>query len=133
LWHVVNPTGRYLLTGLSLAGFGLVLYASFLIDHFDLFGLRQVWLHATGRPYRHPAFRKPFLYRMVRNPLMLGFLVAFWATPDMTWGHLLFSSLTTAYILVGIKLEEHDLLGLLGEDYRHYRSRTPMVVPWPRP
>ena len=133
LWHVDNPAWRHILTGMSLAGFGLVLYASSLIDHFDLFGLRQVWLHARGRPYHHPPFQKPLLYRLVRNSLMLGFLVAFWSTPDMSAGHLLFASLTTAYIFFGIWLEERDLLSLLGDDYRQYRARTPMVLPWPRP
>jgi protein-S-isoprenylcysteine O-methyltransferase Ste14 len=133
LWHIEHTAGRLLLYGLSFAGFGLVLYSSFLIDHFDLFGLRQVLLHLRGQPYRHVPFKTTWLYRLMRNPLMLGFLVAFWATPDMTWGHFLFAALTTGYIFMGVWFEERDLARHLGEPYREYRAHTPMLLPWPRP
>jgi protein-S-isoprenylcysteine O-methyltransferase Ste14 len=132
VWRVDAEWARYALSGLSLAGFALVLYSSFVIDHFDLFGLRQVYLYATGKPYSHPPFAARSVYRWVRHPLMLGFLIAFWATPVMSSGHLLFAAVTTAYILVAIQIEERDLLAILGEDYRAYRQRTPMLIPIPR-
>lgn len=132
VWHVDHPVGWFVLKGLSFAGWALVLYASFLIDHFDLFGLRQVFLHMRKRAYSHPVFASPPLYRLVRNPLMLGFVIAFWSTPYMTVGHLLFAAVTTGYILVGIQFEERDLARVLGEDYLRYRERTPMLLPFPR-
>lgn len=132
VWSVEHELAGALLTGISLIGWGLVFYSSFLIDHFDLFGLRQTFFHWRSWTYTHPPFKKPLLYQLVRNPLMLGFLLAFWATPVMTQGHLLFAGLSTAYILVGIQFEERDLLRILGEDYRLYRRRTPMIFPWPR-
>jgi protein-S-isoprenylcysteine O-methyltransferase Ste14 len=121
-----------MLIGISLAGYGLVLYTSFCIDHFDLFGLRQVVLYLQSKPYTHPPFAQPLIYRLVRNPLMLGFLIAFWVTPTMTQGHLIFCVLTTGYILMGIAFEERDLGILLGDDYRRYRARTPMLLPIPK-
>jgi len=133
IWDVQSPLLRQLLTGLSVAGFGLALCSSFLIDHFDLFGLRQVWLHFRGQKYHHHPFMERSLYRWIRHPLMAGFLIAFWAAPTMTSGHLLFSVVTTAYILFGIWIEEKTLLSLLGEDYRRYRERTPMLIPLRRP
>ena len=132
MWQVEQPAGRLMMMGLSLAGWALVLYGSFLIDHFDLFGLRQVYLHLRRRTYTHPGFRTPPLYRLVRNPLMMGFLIAFWATPVMTYGHLLFAIMTTGYTLIGIQFEERDLARILGEDYLRYRERTPMILPLPR-
>jgi protein-S-isoprenylcysteine O-methyltransferase Ste14 len=129
IWHVEQPVFRALLLGLSMFGWGLVFYASFLIDHFDLFGLRQVFLHLRSRPYRHPPFMVRSVYRVVRHPLMLGFLIAFWATPTMTQGHLLFAVVLTAYILIGIRFEERDLVRHLGEDYQRYRRQTPMLLP----
>ncbi len=130
IWQIEHPAGAAVLRGLFAVGWLIVLYASFLIDHFDLFGLRQAYLHLRRREYHHPPFKTPTLYRMVRNPLMLGFLIAFWSTPVMTAGHLLFALLTTAYILVGINLEERDLARILGQDYSLYRRRTPMVLPF---
>lgn len=132
VWHVDHDVGRFLLKGLSFSGFALVLYSTILIDHFDLFGIRQVLLHLQRKEYTHPQFVTPWLYCVIRNPLMLGFIIAFWATPDMTTGHVLFAAVTTAYILVGIQLEERDLSNILGEDYRRFRAQTPMLLPWPR-
>ncbi len=119
----------------ALSGFGwlLVLYSTFCIDHFGLFGLRQVVLHLLGKGHADPSFVMPWLYKLVRNPLMLGFLIAFWSTPNMTQGHLLFAGLVTGYVFVGVWFEERDLLVLLGDDYRAYRARTPMLLPFPRP
>jgi protein-S-isoprenylcysteine O-methyltransferase Ste14 len=110
-------------------GWVLVLTSTLQIDHFDLFGLRQVWLYAAGRPYIPPPFRTPALYKIVRHPIMLGFLVAFWAAPTMTWGHLLFAGTTAAYILVGVFLEERDLKRAFGGTYEEYRRRVGMLVP----
>lgn len=129
VWSVQQGWARTLLFGVSFGGWALVLYSTFLIDHFDLFGLRQVVLQLRGREYIQPRFMVRSVYRFVRHPLMVGFMIAFWATPDMTGGHLLFCVVTTAYIFVGIVLEERDLLQSLGEEYRLYRARTPMIVP----
>lgn len=111
------------------AGWAVVLASTFLIDHFDLFGLRQVALFARGRAYTPPPFRVRGLYRAVRHPIMLGFLIAFWATPVMSWGHLLFAGMTTAYIVVGVWLEERDTLRTYGDTYEQYRHRVGMLVP----
>jgi len=129
LWDVQQPIARSVLVGLSLFGWGLVLYASCLIDHFDLFGLRQVVLFARGKKYTDPHFVERSVYKLVRHPLMVGFLIAFWFTPTMTAGHLLFAIMTTAYILVGIQMEERDLIRAHGEDYLKYRRRVPALVP----
>jgi protein-S-isoprenylcysteine O-methyltransferase Ste14 len=129
VWDVQHPLAMALLTGMSLLGWATVLYSSFIIDHFDLFGLRQVYLHLRNRPYSHPPFAVRSLYRLVRHPLMLGILVGIWSTPTMTVGHLLFSLLLTGYIIVGVTLEERDLARYLGNDYGLYRSQTPMFVP----
>ena len=132
IWETDQPVLRTMLIALSLAGWGIVLYSSFLIDHFDLFGLRQVVLHFRGREYAHGPFMERSLYKLVRHPLMTGFIIAFWATPLMTAGHLLFAAVTTAYIiLLGIRLEERNLVSILGEDYLRYRRRTPMLIPRP--
>lgn len=131
VWSVDAPWARVLLLGLSYAGWLLVLYATFLIDHFDLFGLRQVVLYLRSKNYTHHPFMERSVYKYVRHPLMLGFIIAFWATPDMSGGRLLFAIVATAYILVAIQIEERDLLHMLGEDYRAYRQRTPMILPWP--
>ena len=129
VWDVKTPILRTLLLGVSLGGWLQVLYATFVIDHFDLFGLRQVWFHYRGLEYHHPPFSERSIYRLVRHPLMLGFIIAFWAAPTMTQGRLLFAVVTTAYILVAIRIEERDLLVLLGEPSRNYRRRTPALIP----
>ncbi len=130
VWQFDQAWAVALLTGLSYAGWLLVLYSTFVIDHFDLFGLRQVYLQLRGVEYTHPKFQVKTVYRFVRHPLMLGFVIAFWATPHMSGGHLLFAIVTTAYVLVGIMIEEHDLLAILGPDYAEYRRRTPMLLPF---
>ncbi|TCN52712.1 protein-S-isoprenylcysteine O-methyltransferase Ste14 [Rhodococcus sp. SMB37] len=130
IWDIDSSPLRILLYALSLAGFGLVLVSTFAINHFDLFGLRQVIRNQRGQPPAANAFRIPLLYRSVRHPLYLGFLVAFWVAPTMSVGHLLFAAVTTAYVLVAIRFEEHDLVATFGERYRAYRTRVPMIVPW---
>jgi protein-S-isoprenylcysteine O-methyltransferase Ste14 len=109
----------------------VILISTFVIDHFDLFGLRQVYLYAAGKPYS-PPIRTPGLYRVVRHPMMLGFVIAFWATPVMTWGHLLFAGMTTAYIIVGIHLEEQDLRSAFGSAHEEYQRQVSMILPWVR-
>lgn len=116
-------------TGIFFAGVGLVLYSTFLIDHFDLFGLRQVWLQFRGQPYVEKPFVTPSLYQHIRHPLYLGWFIVFWATPTMTVGHLLMALGTTGYILVAIVFEERDLCNALSSDYAAYRERTPKFIP----
>jgi protein-S-isoprenylcysteine O-methyltransferase Ste14 len=129
IWDVAWTPGRAVLWVLFAAGWMTVLLSTFMISHFDLFGLRQVYLAWRGTPYTDLQFRTSLLYRVVRHPLMLGFIVAFWAAPTMTAGHLLFAVATTGYILIAIQLEEHDLNAALGDQYRHYRGRVPMLIP----
>jgi protein-S-isoprenylcysteine O-methyltransferase Ste14 len=133
LWHVENSVGRGVLWSLFFCGWGIVLYSSFLIDHFELFGLSQVWSYWQGREHVSAPFSERSLYRWVRHPLMLGFIIAFWSAPTMSWGRLLFAGVTTAWILIAIQIEEHDLKQFLGDSYRQYRARTPMLVPLRRP
>jgi protein-S-isoprenylcysteine O-methyltransferase Ste14 len=129
VWSVEDPAARLVLLGLFAFGWALVLACTFLIDHFDLFGLRQVWLYLTGKPYRALPFVTPGPYRMVRHPLYLGWLFAFWATPTMTLAHLVFAVATTTYILTAIQLEERDLVREHGARYEQYRQRVPMLLP----
>ena len=129
IWDVTWMPGRVGLWILFALGWATVLLSTFMINHFDLFGLRQVYLAWRGTPYTDLEFRISLLYRVVRHPLMLGFIVAFWATPTMTTGHLLFAAATTAYVLIAIQLEEHDLNAALGDRYRDYRGRVPMLIP----
>lgn len=129
IWSVQDPMGQVLLYGLFVIGWGLVLLATVLINHFDLFGMRQVWLYLRKQEYTHLPFKTPVLYRYVRHPLYLGFLLAFWATPTMTVSHLVFAVSTTIYILMAIQMEEKDLVALHGEAYRKYRRQVPMLVP----
>jgi protein-S-isoprenylcysteine O-methyltransferase Ste14 len=130
VWHTDNTVAVWALSGLSLFGYLIVLYSSFLVDHFDLFGLRQVVLQYRGCDYTYHPFAERSLYKLVRHPLMLGFLLAFWATPSMSQGHLLFAIATSVYILFGISVEERDLLNFLGDDYKAYRKRTPALIPF---
>jgi protein-S-isoprenylcysteine O-methyltransferase Ste14 len=132
VWSVENPAGRLALRGLFAFGWMLVLASTFLINHFDLFGLRQVWLYLLGRPYTTLRFGTPGPYRLVRHPLYVGWLFAFWSTPTMTFAHLLFSLATTAYILLAIQFEERDLAREHGEAYESYRRSVPMLIPFTR-
>jgi methanethiol S-methyltransferase len=132
VWMVTDPTARGVLWGCFAFGWLLVLASTFLINHFDLFGLRQVWLQLIGRPYTHLAFGTPGPYRLVRHPLYVGWLFAFWATPTMSVSHLIFAIATTAYILIAIQLEERDLIAHHGEVYAVYQERVPMLVPFTR-
>jgi methanethiol S-methyltransferase len=132
IWDVTWRPGRLVLQLLFWLGWAIALASTFMINHFDLFGLRQVYLAWRGRPHTELGFRSPLLYRLVRHPLVLGFIVAFWASPRMTAGHLLFALATTGYILIALRLEERDLIAALGDQYREYRRRVPMLFPWPR-
>ncbi|MGH7126429.1 MAG: methanethiol S-methyltransferase, partial [Stellaceae bacterium] len=129
VWSLDDDLGRAVLIGLSGLGWGVLLAATFLINHFELFGLQQVFVHWRGRRFDPPPFKTPALYRLVRHPIYLGFVLAFWATPRMTEGHLLFAAATTAYIFIGIFFEERDLVARFGDEYRKYRQHVPMILP----
>jgi protein-S-isoprenylcysteine O-methyltransferase Ste14 len=128
IWQIDGITA-WLLIGVHWLGWVIVLASTFMIDHFDLSGLRQAFFALHGAEPPGPSFKMPLLYKIVRHPLMLGFLLAFWATPQMTAGHLLFAIMTTAYILVGLQLEERDLIAEFGTTYRQYRRQVPMLLP----
>jgi methanethiol S-methyltransferase len=130
MWQIDNPQIAMAVTVLSFVGFLIVLTSTFLINHFELFGLHQVANNLSGRPMPTSRFRTPLYYQFVRHPIYLGFIIAFWAAPTMTVGHLLFAAVTTTYIVVGILLEERDLVDLFGDDYRRYKDRVSMLVPW---
>lgn len=129
VWDVQNPNGRLILTGMFLFGWLVVLASTFIINHFDLFGLRQIFYHMTGKQYTNIPFRTPGPYQFVRHPLYIGWLFAFWSTPRMTAAHLVFAIATTAYILVAIQFEEHDLITFYGDAYRNYKKKVPMIIP----
>jgi methanethiol S-methyltransferase len=129
VWSVESPAGEALLRMLFAAGWTLVLVVTFLINHFDLFGLRQVWYALIGKPPAKVAFTTPGPYRLVRHPLYFGFLLAFWMTPTMTLAHLVFAVATTAYIVLAIQFEERDLIAEHGRTYESYRRRVPMLIP----
>lgn len=129
VWHVEGELARASILGVYFLGWGVVLLATFLINHFDLFGLRQAWLHFVGREYTRLKLEEPLLYRYVRHPLYVGWLMVFWAAPTMTLAHLVFALVTTVYILVAIQWEERDLVSEHGRAYEEYRRRVPMLIP----
>jgi protein-S-isoprenylcysteine O-methyltransferase Ste14 len=129
VWDVQNPNGHAVLVGLFWIGWGMVLVSTWLVDHFDLFGLKQVFNYLRGKPTEPLPFKNPALYKIVRHPIYLGFIIAFWATPRMTGGHLFFAIMTTAYILVAIQFEERDLIRFYGDNYRRYRQQVSMLFP----
>jgi methanethiol S-methyltransferase len=130
LWHIEEPEMAMTILGVSFLGWLIVLTSTFLINHFELFGLHQVANNLTGAETPPPRFRTPLYYKLVRHPIYLGFVIAFWATPTMSAGHLLFAAVITAYIFVGIFLEERDLIEMFGDEYRRYKQRVSTLVPW---
>ena len=129
VWNITSGPGIVAMTSLFFIGWLVVLVSTFLINHFELFGLHQVWSNVRGHDIPAPKFREPFFYRAIRHPLYSGFLLAFWATPQMSYGHALLSAGITVYILIAIRYEERDLVGLFGEDYEAYRGRAGMLAP----
>ena len=132
VWSVENPAASMVLQVLFFAGWAIVLLSTFTIGHFDLFGLRQVYLYQVGKAYTTSGFKTPGLYKIVRHPIMMGFIIAFWATPKMTVGHLVFAIATTVYILIALQIEEHDLTDMYGDAYRNYKRQVSMLIPLPK-
>lgn len=132
IWNLTSPGARTAVWGLTVVGAVLAFVSTFLNNHFDLFGLRQVWLAARGQPHTPVPFKQRVLYRVVRHPMMLGFVIVFWAAPTMTWDRALFAAGMTAYVAIGIRFEERDLERSFGESYRRYRREVPALVPLPR-
>ena len=130
VWQIANPSLATSVTVLSFVGWTVVLTSTFLINHFELFGLQQVATNLLGQNVPAPRFRTPLYYKFVRHPIYLGFVIAFWSAPTMTLGHLLFATVTTAYIVIGATLEERDLIAVFGNEYRDYRKRVAMLIPW---
>jgi protein-S-isoprenylcysteine O-methyltransferase Ste14 len=130
VWSVQSDVGFVLLNAISLLGFTIVLISTFLINHFDLFGLRQVWLYFLDKKYEHLPFKTPLFYKYVRHPLYLGWMIAFWSAPVMTIAHFLFAALCTGYMLTAIRFEEKDLITVFGEKYIRYRQMAPMLIPF---
>ena len=130
VWQIANPSLATSVTVLSFVGWTVVLTSTFLINHFELFGLQQVATNLLGQDMPAPRFRTPLYYKFVRHPIYLGFVIAFWSAPTMTLGHLLFATVTTAYIVIGATLEERDLIAVFGNEYRDYRKRVAMLIPW---
>jgi protein-S-isoprenylcysteine O-methyltransferase Ste14 len=130
VWEVDGRAARAVVSGLFWIGWLVVLLSTFMISHLDLFGVRQAILHVQEKAYSPPPFQVRGFYLLVRHPIMLGFIIAFWAIPTMSIGHLVFAIATTGYILIALQLEEKDLLDMLGEAYRGYRERVPMLIPW---
>jgi len=129
IWKIESGIAQTIIVGLYATGLLIVLLSTFLINHFDLFGLRQVYLYLVGRRYTHLQFRTPYFYRYVRHPLYFGWLLTFWAAPVMTVAHLFFAAMTTVYILLAIRFEEADLIAAHGEEYQRYRRQVPIIVP----
>jgi protein-S-isoprenylcysteine O-methyltransferase Ste14 len=129
VWSVDNQIGRMILWALFLLGWGIVLVSTFLLNHFELFGLQQAWFHLRGRKAEPPTLRQPMFYKWVAHPLYSGFFLAFWATPHMTYGHLLLAAGVSAYMLIAIRYEERDLISFYGEEYRRYRNTVGMLIP----
>jgi len=132
VWNIESSIGKIILCGLFWLGWLVVLLSTFMVNHFDLFGLRQVYLNYKEQKYSHLEFKMIGLYRLCRHPIMLGFIIAFWATPTMTVGHLLFAVMTTAYIFIALQFEERDLVTFFGDVYKRYQEKVPMVFPYKR-
>ncbi|MGA7837596.1 MAG: methanethiol S-methyltransferase [Ignavibacteriaceae bacterium] len=129
IWHVENSTWQYVIYGVFALGWIILLIATFLINHFELFGLQQIYMNLRNKPMKYPEFQMPMLYRIVRHPMMIGVILAIWATPDMTAGHLMFSVLMTVYILIGTYYEEKDLVKNFGAEYIIYKNSVPKIIP----